>query len=137
MTKRTTVFVKIFSLNLLLLFSTFLFQTCSDDNSPTELNDNSKPTSGVISTEEVTQEISQIIGADDGKVVVTNSDSPINGLTITIPQKGYNEARNYTVSYANITSHDLGANFNPISPMITIKNGGGYSEMPILIKIPI
>ena len=37
MSKRTTLLVKNFSLNLLLLFfSTFLFQTCSDDNSPTE-----------------------------------------------------------------------------------------------------
>ncbi len=37
MSKRTTLFIRIFSLNiLLLLFSTLLFQTCSDDNSPTE-----------------------------------------------------------------------------------------------------
>ena len=37
MSKRTTLFIRIFSLNLLLLLlSTFLFQTCSDDNSPTE-----------------------------------------------------------------------------------------------------
>jgi len=35
--KKTALFVRIFSLNLLLLlFSTLLFQTCSDDNSPTE-----------------------------------------------------------------------------------------------------
>lgn len=37
MLKITTLFIRIFSLNfLLLLLSIFLFQTCSDDNSPTE-----------------------------------------------------------------------------------------------------
>jgi len=138
MSKRTTVFVKIFLLNLfLLLFSTLLFQTCSDDNSPTEPNDVTNPTSNAISTGEVIEEISKSIGTGGGKVIVENTDSPINGLTITVPQKGYNEARNYTVSYAPITSHDLGKNFNPISPLITIENGGGYSDMPMSIKIPI
>ena len=138
MLQKKSLFFRIISLNaLLILLSTFLFQTCSDDNSPTEPNDNNNPTSDVISIGEVTQEISKIIGTDGGKVVVTNSDSPINGLTITVPQKGYDETRNYTVSYAPITSHDLGENFNPISPMITIKNGGGYSDMPLSIKVPL
>jgi len=37
MSKKITLLVKIFLLNVLfILFSTFLFQTCSDDNSPTE-----------------------------------------------------------------------------------------------------
>ncbi|VAX21116.1 hypothetical protein MNBD_IGNAVI01-3090, partial [hydrothermal vent metagenome] len=37
MSKKITLFVKFISMNLLLLLLTvLLFQTCSDDNSPTE-----------------------------------------------------------------------------------------------------
>ncbi|VAX29654.1 hypothetical protein MNBD_IGNAVI01-3170, partial [hydrothermal vent metagenome] len=37
MSKKTALLVRVFSLNfLLLLLLTFLFQSCSDDNTPTE-----------------------------------------------------------------------------------------------------
>ncbi len=138
MVQKKSLFVRVFTSNIILFLFTFLlFQTCSDNNSPTEPPVNNTSSSGAISTGEVIQETSKNIGTEGGTVEVTNSDSPINGLKITVPQKGYNETRNFTISYAPITSHTLGENFKPISPMISIKNGGDYSEMPMSIKVPI
>jgi len=116
--------------------SLFILTSCSD-NKPTEPDDDDNTTPGVISTGEVTQEISEDVGSGGGTVVVSNSESKINGLTITVPANGYGETRNFSISSAPIKNHSLGTNFNPISPMISIKNGGGYSEGPMTIKIPI
>ena len=58
-------------------------------------------------------------------------------MEIKIPENGYSESRNYKVSTATITDHKFGEYFNPVTPIITIKNGGGYSEMPMSVKLPV
>jgi len=83
------------------------------------------------------EEISQDIGPSGGKIIISNSESDLNGLEITIPEEGYNEVRTFNISSAPITNHKYGDYFNPISPLIIIKNGGGYSKLPMKIKIPI
>ncbi len=53
-----------------------------------------------------------------------------------MPPNAYAEARTFRLSYAPIEDHHLGQFFTPISPLITIANGGGYSDMPMVLKIP-
>jgi len=112
---------------ILILFA-FIITSCSIDDDIL---------SDIISIGEIKEEISQDIGASGGTLVISNPESSLNGLTITVPQNGYNETRNFSVSSAQITNHKIAEYFNPISPMILIKNGGGYSETPMTIKIPI
>ena len=121
---------------LLLVMSLFIFISCNEESNPIDPNEN-KPKSGKISTGESIEEISVNIGPNGGTVMVSNPESPINGLTITVPSESYAETRTYSVSYSEISEHELGEYFNPISPLITIKNGGGYSDEAFDVKIPI
>jgi len=58
-------------------------------------------------------------------------------MVITVPVNAYSDSRTFNISYAPIQGHNFGSNFNPITPMIMIKNGGGYSSDMMTIKIPI
>ena len=124
---------------IILLLIPFIIISCSkDENNPNGPNtDDNIFISDVISIGEFKQEISQSIGSLGGTIVISNSESSLNGLAITVPPNGYNETRNFSISFAKITNHKLGEYFNPISPIISIKNGGGYSRTPMRIKIPI
>ena len=117
-------------------FALLIFSFCSEKKSTEPIPDDIS-LSGVISTEEFAEEISQDIGTSGGTLVITNSNSLLNGLTLTVPTRGYSETRTYSISSAEISKHQLGEYFNPISPLIQIKNGGGYSEYPMRVRIPI
>ncbi len=121
---------------LLFVLSLFIFSSCTKESNPIDPDEN-EPKSGIISTGDLIEEISVGVSPGGGTVVVSNAESPINGLTITVPKESYDETRTYSISYAEITKHELGEYFNPVSPLITIKNGGGYSKEPIDVKIPI
>ncbi|MEE9430117.1 MAG: hypothetical protein V3V16_03690, partial [Melioribacteraceae bacterium] len=124
-------------INFAILLSLLAFNSCKEESNPIDPVEKDKPLTGTVSTGEFTKEITKDIGTGGGTIEISNSKSPINGFKITVPQKGYGETRNFSISTATITNHKLGDNFNPISPLITIKNGGGYSEIPMQIKIPI
>ena len=121
----------------ILLFIIFISNSCSEDKPTEPTTENNNFTSDAISIGEFTHEISEDVGVGGGTIIVSNPESELNGLEITIPKDGYNETRNFKVSSAPITNHKLGENFNPVSPIITIQNGGGYSEIPMKIKIPV
>ncbi|MBE0556185.1 MAG: hypothetical protein IH628_03045, partial [Proteobacteria bacterium] len=72
-----------------------------------------------------------------GTVTVSTEDCPIKGMEITVPDSAFPESRTFSISYAPVQSHSYGANFNPISPMIVVRNGGGYSDEPMIIRIPV
>lgn len=79
---------------------------------------------------------STAIGTAGGTITVSQSGSPINGMQIIIPTNAYPEGRTFSISYAPIESHKFGSDFNPISPLITIENGGGYTDSPMVLRIP-
>ena len=124
---------------LIILVISLIFISCSsDEKKTTEPNTiDDIFISEVISIGEIKEEISQDIGSSGGTIVISNSESSLNGLSITVPPNGYNETRNFTISSAQIINHKLGQYFNPISPIISVNNGGGYSGTPMRIKIPI
>jgi hypothetical protein len=68
---------------------------------------------------------------------VNKPGDPLDGLVLTVPTNGFLQAQEFVISRAEITSHRLGVNFNPLTPLIEISYGGGYAEDAMTIKVPI
>lgn len=79
---------------------------------------------------------SSVITSSGGTITVARPGTPVDGMTITVPAHAYSDARTFSISYAPIESHTFGSDFNPISPLITITNGGGYADSSFVIRIP-
>lgn len=77
------------------------------------------------------------VSSSGGSVIVTDKSSPIAGLEITVPPNSYSAATQFKVSYAPVKKHTFGEDFNPVTPLITVDNGGQYSEDPMEVKIPV
>jgi len=77
------------------------------------------------------------ITSTGGDINVTNPNSLIDGMKINIPNGAYAESTNFSISTTEIKSHNLGSNFNPITPLITIDNGHTFSNAPMTVSIPI
>lgn len=112
------------SIGILFLFIISGFFACKPKNV------NNKITTG--KTVEATQDN---IPSSGGKVIVTSGE--LTGLIIDVPANTFKEDRNFHITYAPITKHDLGPDFNPVSPLITISNGGGYSDSVMVLTIPV
>jgi hypothetical protein len=90
-----------------------------------------------IQTGETKQLVTQTIGSSGGKLGVTAPGDSLDGLEVAVPAGAYGDSRTFTISSAPIVSHQLGEYFNPVSPLITISNGGGYSEQLMTLRIPV
>lgn len=77
------------------------------------------------------------IPVSGGTIAVNDPASPIDGLELTVPADAYGSGRQFKVSYAPVTGHTFGADFNPISPMISIDNGGAYADKIMTVRIPV
>ena len=73
--------------------------------------------------------------SDGGTVTVARPGSPVDGLAIMVPSGSYPTATEFTVGYATIEGHDQ--YFQPISPLISIGNGKGYSNEVMELTIPV
>lgn len=114
-----------------------LFAGCQLIDEITGKDDDEKPASGTIAHEAPVQVATQVIEPGGGTMTIANPGGPLDGMTIDVSPDTYPNARTFTVSTSVITSHTLGPDFNPISPLITIKNGGGYSELPVKLRVPV
>jgi len=92
---------------------------------------------GGIVTGSKVDAITQAINPSGGNITYTKAGDALDGLQIEVPANAFTSQTMFEVSYAPVESHTFGENFNPISPLITIDNGGGYSEELITVKIPI
>lgn len=61
---------------------------------------------------------------------------PLNGFQIEVPPGAYTDTRTFKVSQTPVQNHTFGPNFDPISPLISIDNGGDYSQELMTVKIP-
>ncbi|MBS1538410.1 MAG: hypothetical protein JST20_11760 [Bacteroidetes bacterium] len=111
-----------------LLFFVFLLG-CSDNAT--------SPSSPQINIGTEVKLVQQNIATSGGTIVVNRPGDSINGLTINIPPNSYGETKKFKVSFAPITNHNFGPLFHPITPVIKISNGGGYSDSIMSLKIPI
>jgi PKD domain len=125
--------------NIVIILTTFclLFTSCKKNSSNPVTSNSQGSTSGNIQTGTTVTVNTSTVTPTGGTIKISSPGSPVNGMTITIPANAYSDNRSFSVSYAPIKSHNFGSNFNPISPMIIIKNGGGYSSDMMTVKIPI
>lgn len=72
-----------------------------------------------------------------GIITISQADSPLNGMVMNIPENAYPDTRQFNISYAPVTKHNFGADFNPISPLISVDNGDTYAEDVITMQIPV
>ena len=80
---------------------------------------------------------SQVVGASGGRVKVEKPGDPLDGFEIQIPAGAYSSDRQFNISSAPISGHDFGEYFQPLSPLITIENGGEYSNGLMTVRIPV
>jgi len=92
---------------------------------------------GTLSAGKAIPVASANIEVSGGTVVVTEKDNPISGLEIVIPENSYKESREFKISYSPITGHTFGEDFNPITPLISVDNGSGYSGELMVVKVPL
>lgn len=81
--------------------------------------------------------VSKGVPPGGGTVAVSRPGDPLDGLAIEVPEGAYEEERTFRVSSAPIRSHALGAEFTPLSPLISVDNGGGYAKHPMRLRIPV
>lgn len=116
--------------NLFLAMTIVIVAACSKTDNPIA------PDTGAVNTGQSVDVVSTTVSSAGSTITVSKPGSPVDGMTIIVPQNAYSGVRTWSVSYAPITSHKLGSDFNPISPLITIKNGGGYSDSPMVVRVP-
>lgn len=80
---------------------------------------------------------SQSIGKAGGSIAVAKQGSPLDGFVISVSPESYSTSRTFKVSSAPITKQTFGSDINPISPMITVDNGGVYSEKVMYVRVPV
>jgi len=90
-----------------------------------------------IETGPVVEVSSTSIGASGGLISVSKPGTPVDGMEISIPAGAFSSSKTFSISYADIISHELGQYFDPISPMITIACDGGYSDEIMSLTIPV
>ncbi len=95
------------------------------------------PRTGDISLGTKVNAVTQTIGTSGGYVAISKAGDPLDGFTIYLPPDTYPGNCSFKVSYAPITSQSFGADINPVSPMISIDNGGGYSDEMMYIRVPV
>jgi len=79
----------------------------------------------------------ETISTGGGEIKIVKPGDPLDGLQLTIPPNSFPQNSTFSISYAEIKSHQLGQYFKPVSPLIRIKYNGGFSERPLRLKIPI
>jgi hypothetical protein len=92
---------------------------------------------GTLELGEPTQVAAASIGQNGGTITIDKSESVLNGLELTVPEGSYTETRQFKISSATVVSQTFGPNFNPVSPLISIDNGAGYSEEIMTLEIPV
>ncbi len=84
-----------------------------------------------------TKLLTQTVSASGGEILVSNPNSEVNGLKITVPAGAYAENTQFTISTRSIKKHRFGELFDPLTPLITIDNGHSLAAVPMTVEIPI
>ena len=117
---------------LLSAFSIFFLSACSGDD-PSSPNGGD---SGKITTGEMTAVLDQSV-SPGGTATVSAAGSAVDGLTLEVPAGAYPSSTTVKISYAEITAHDFGPHFHPVTPLISIENGGAFADRPMRLRIPL
>ncbi len=116
----------------LMILILIAFIACEESDDST---DNNK--SNLIQTGDFKVLSESSLGSSGGDIVVSDAESSLDGMTVSAPDGALSSTKEFEVSSAEIEGHSLGERFNPVTPLIRIKNGGEYADGPIFIDIPI
>ena len=92
---------------------------------------------GDITTGQKAEAASQSISTSGGTIAINKSGDPLDGFVIDVPAKSYPDSHTFKVSSAPITKQTFGSDITPVSPMISVDNGGGYSDEIMYIRVPV
>jgi hypothetical protein len=81
--------------------------------------------------------VSQSISNDGGGVVVSKPGDPLDGFLVGVPPQSSVAGRTFKVSYAPVTKQTFGDDFAAASPLITVDNGGVYSDELMYVRVPV
>jgi len=92
---------------------------------------------GSLSLGGVVELATETVASSGGTMSITKPGYIPDGFQIEVPAGSYADSRTFKISYAPIMKHSFGDDFNPITPLITVTNGGGYSEEIMSVTIPV
>ena len=70
-------------------------------------------------------------------LAVDKPGDPLDGLEIIIPYGSYPQSTSFNITYRPIYGHSGNQYFDPVTPLITIENGGQYADEVLTVKIPV
>lgn len=89
-----------------------------------------------LKTDQSVQILTESVGANGGTISIDQKGS-IKGMKIEIPGNSFVQATSISIATAEIQDQDLGSLVHPVTPLITVDNGGIYSENTIFVTIPV
>jgi hypothetical protein len=92
---------------------------------------------GNITTGPEVDAAAQSIDAAGGIVGISKTGDALDGFAIDVPPGSYSSSTAFKVSYAPITGQTFGSDITPVSPMISVDNGGAYSDQLIYVTVPV
>lgn len=95
------------------------------------------PTSGEIEVGDFSEIINNNVSPDGGTITYTKNGDSLNGLMLSVPKGSYSSNRNLKIEIAPVKKHTFGEQFVPLTPLIRVSNGGGYSDSIMTLEIPI
>jgi hypothetical protein len=98
-----------------------------------------KGIAGTITTGQTVAAAIATVSAGGGSITITfkKPGDPLDGMSIAIPAGAYSSAREFRISYAPVVSNSFGADFNPITPLISVDNGGQFAGQMMVVTIPV
>jgi hypothetical protein len=81
--------------------------------------------------------VSERVPAAGGTLTVESPGNALDGMTIVVPEDAYDRSKSFKITTRPIENHAFDANFDPITPLIHVDNGGDFASEPMVVEIPI
>jgi len=78
----------------------------------------------------------QTIPAAGGTIQIDKSGSPVQGLTLDVPNGAYPSDTVFSISTSEILAQGFDPAITLISPLIHVENGGTFAGSPMMVKVP-
>lgn len=75
------------------------------------------------------------VGAAGGAVAIRRG--PLTGLAIEVPDGSYADTTPFTVTLTEVDGSTFGAAVRPLTPLVTVDNGGAYSDEIMTVRVPV
>jgi hypothetical protein len=92
---------------------------------------------GTISTGKTVAASTTTVQPGGGTLAINKSGDPLDGMVLTIPAGAYPGPTQFRISYAPVEAHTFGKAFNPVTPLISIDNGGQYANGFMQVERPV